>query len=103
MTGKILDRHPDLQLLFCANDMMALGAIQHLQHSGKRDVLVAGYDALAEAIKAIRIGTLQATVDQQAAQQGYLGIRYALELIRGGAPPPETIVDVTLISKETLR
>jgi ribose transport system substrate-binding protein len=103
VTAKILDRHPDLRLLFCSNDMMALGAIQHLQRSGRRDVLVAGYDALAEAIKAIRNGTLQATVDQQAAQQGYLGIRYALELIRGAAPPPETIVDVKLITKETLR
>jgi ribose transport system substrate-binding protein len=103
VTGKILDRYPDLRLLFCSNDMMALGAIQQLQRSRKQGVLVASYDALAEAIKAIRMGTLQATIDQQAGQQGYLGIRYALDLLRGGAPPPETIIDVKLITKETLQ
>ena len=54
--------------------MMALGVIQYLSETGRHDVLVAAYDALDEAKKAIREGTLQATVDQQAALQGYKGV-----------------------------
>ena len=66
--------------------MMALGAIQSLQKAKRKDVLVAGFDALDEAKKAVREGTLQVTVDQQAAAQGYLGIVQALDRIRGANP-----------------
>jgi ribose transport system substrate-binding protein len=102
VTAKLFKAHPDLGLLFCANDMMALGAIQYLQSAGKGRVLVAGYDALGEALRAVREGKLQATIDQQAAQQGRLGIRYAVDLLQGRTPPAETFIDVKLITRATL-
>lgn len=102
VTSRIFAAHPEVNLLFCANDMMALGAIQFLQSTGKNNVLVAGFDALPEAIKAIRDGKLQVTVDQNAAQQGYLGIKYAFDLIRGINPPLETFIDVRIITRENL-
>ena len=94
--------HPDVNLLFCANDMMALGAIQYLQGAGKTNVQVAGFDALAEAVKAIRDGKLQVTVDQNADQQGYLGVKYAVDLIQGKQPQLETFIDVNIITMENL-
>jgi ribose transport system substrate-binding protein len=102
VTSKIFDEHPDVNLLFCANDMMALGAIQYLQGAGKTNVKVAGFDALAEAVKAIRDGKLQATVDQNAGQQGYLGVKYAVDLIQGKQPQLETFIDVNIITMENL-
>ncbi len=102
VTAKIFAEHPDINLLFCANDMMALGAIQYLQSTGKTHVQVAGFDALAEAVNAIREGKLQATVDQNAGEQGYLGVKYAVDMIQGKKPPIETFIDVKLISRENL-
>jgi ribose transport system substrate-binding protein len=102
VTAKLIGRHPRLGALFCANDMMALGAIQSLQKAKRKDVLMAGFDALEEAKKAIREGTLLVTVDQQAAVQGYLGIVQALDRIRGATPPAETMVDVKVITKADL-
>ncbi|OQY41632.1 MAG: sugar ABC transporter substrate-binding protein [Anaerolineaceae bacterium 4572_78] len=82
----IYKQHPDIGAIFCANDMMAFGVLQYLKEAGKEDVLVAAYDALDDAKKAIKEGTLQSTIDQQAALQEieFLGVlsllRKALEL-----------------------
>jgi ribose transport system substrate-binding protein len=102
VTSDLFKNHPNIGIVFCANDMMALGAIQYLQEKGKTDVLVAGYDALEEAKKAIRAGTLQSTIDQQAAKQAYEGVHYAIRAINGEVLPPETIVDVILITKQNV-
>lgn len=102
VTAELLTAHPGVEAIFCANDMMALGAIQYLQETGRSDVLVAAYDALDEAKQAIRAGTLQATIDQQAAEQGYLGIWYALRALRGEELPTQTLVDVMLVTVENV-
>jgi len=82
--------------------MMALGAIQALQDIGRTDVLVAGFDALEEAKQAIREGSLAITIDQQASEQGYLGVLYAVQALRGEPVPPETIIEITPITREWL-
>ncbi|MZP28185.1 substrate-binding domain-containing protein [Heliobacterium undosum] len=97
VTAKLFERHPNIGAIFCANDMMALGAIQYLDKTGKKGVLIAGYDALDEAKKAIRAGKMQVTIDQQADLQGYRGIQYAYKAIQGEKNPLETMVDVKVI------
>jgi ribose transport system substrate-binding protein len=98
----LFKKHPDVQLLFAANDMMAMGAVKYLQESGKTKVQVVGYDALAEAITEIRSGRMAATVDQQAAEQGYQGVALALRLIQGKEIPATTLVETRLISASNL-
>lgn len=44
---ELLERHPDLDAIFAASDLMAVGALQVLQRSGRRvpdDVAVIGFD-----------------------------------------------------------
>lgn len=98
VTQALFREHPQIAALFCANDMMALGAIKFLQDTGRSNVLVAAYDALNEARQAIREGTLAATVDQRAAEQGYLGVVYAWQKLNGETLPAETLLDVRLIT-----
>jgi ribose transport system substrate-binding protein len=102
VAGRIFKKHPNIGVLFCANDMMAIGAIRYLQETGRTQVRVAGFDALAEAKAAVKAGQLGVTVDQQADQQGYLGIRAALDLLQGKPVPANLQVDVRLITPETL-
>lgn len=97
-----LTRYPDAKLVFAANDMMALGAIKAVRESGREDILIASYDALDEARQAIREGTLQATVNQQPEQQGYLGVHYAIRLINGETLPPETLVETVLLTRDNI-
>jgi ribose transport system substrate-binding protein len=98
----LFKQHPDIQLLFAANDMMALGAVKYLQEAGKTQVKVVGYDALAEALAEIKSGHLLATVDQQAAEQGYQGVALAVRLLQGKEVPAVTMIDTRLVTAATL-
>lgn len=95
-------RTPDIGLVFCANDMMALGVIQFLKETGRNHVKVAAYDALDEAKSAIKAGELVVTIDQQADKQGYLGVETALKLLLGQSVPPQTLIDVIAVTSDTL-
>jgi ribose transport system substrate-binding protein len=99
VTQQMVARHPKIRLIFAANDMMALGAIRYLRETGRKDVLVAGYDANGQALEEIKGGRMVATVDQQAAEQGYQGITLASKLIRGEVVAPVTLIDTKLISR----
>ena len=97
VAADIIARTPDLDLLFCANDNMALGALSALATVGASKVKVVGYDALPEALDAVRAGMLAATVNQRAARQGRMGIEYLLKQLRGEPVPQETMVDVRIV------
>jgi ribose transport system substrate-binding protein len=103
VAADLFKQHPDIGAVFCANDMMAFGVIQYLQETGKTKVLVAAYDALEEAKPFLRDGKLQATIDQQAALQGYTGVQSAVRMLKGEKVPPLTLVDVMLVTKGTLK
>ncbi|MGV8080589.1 MAG: sugar ABC transporter substrate-binding protein [Syntrophales bacterium] len=98
VAGQIFRNHPRIGVVFCSNDMMALGVIEYLDEKKRRDVLVAGFDNLSEVRDALRAGKLRATIDQQAAVQGYEGVRAAVDLLRKKDVPAETLVDVRLIT-----
>jgi ribose transport system substrate-binding protein len=98
VTKAMFTKHPQIKLLFAANDMMALGAAKYLLDTGKKDVKVAGYDALSEAVTEIKAGNLAATVDQQAAEQGYQGVALAVRLIKGETVPENTVIETRLIT-----
>jgi len=102
VTEQIFTENPDVGALFCANDMMALGAIKYLQSTGKKHVLVAAYDALESAIEAIKTGKLVVTVDQQAAEQGYKGVLYAHRALAGETLPEVTLINTRIVTSETL-
>ena len=98
VTKDIFARHPNVKLLFAANDMMAIGAIKFLQESARTQVKVAGYDALEEALAEMKAGHLLATVDQQASEQGYQGIALANRLAHGSSVPEMTLIDTRLVT-----
>ena len=100
---RIFAQHPGVTVLFCANDMMAIGAVKYLQDSGRKNVLVAGYDAIDEARAAIKSGLMAASVDQQAGLQGYQGVALAVRALKGEILPPVTLVDASLVTAATLK
>ena len=103
VTKQMFNQHPDINALFCANDMMALGAIEYLQSSGRNDVLVAAFDALDQAKDAIRAGTLVATVDQQAAEQGYQGVLFAHRALAAEKLPLVMFIDTKIITTDNIK
>lgn len=98
LAKKLFARYPKVKLLFCANDMMAIGAIQFLKEAKRQDVKVAAFDNLDEVQELIQNGSLKATIDQQAARQGYMGVQTARQLILGEAVDATVLIPVKLIT-----
>ncbi|TGR92531.1 sugar ABC transporter substrate-binding protein, partial [bacterium M00.F.Ca.ET.191.01.1.1] len=71
-----LTAHPDLVAIFCANDGMALGAVEAVYAAGKgQQVTMIGVDGNVDAVKSIKEGRLNASV----AQLPYLVGKQAVE------------------------
>jgi ribose transport system substrate-binding protein len=102
VTKKIFQAKPQVKLLFAANDMMALGAVKYLQETQRSAVKVAGYDALDEAVAAVKAGQLTVTVNQQAAEQGFQGVALAVRLLHGETVPDVTLIDTRLVTTKSL-
>lgn len=98
----LLEDYPDVRLVYAANDMMAFGVLSALKEASRSDVLVASFDALEQAQQAIREGTLQATVDQLPAEQGYKGVVFALKALQGEALPDVTMIETRLLTAENI-
>jgi len=103
VTKAVFKKAPDIQLVFAANDMMAIGAVRYLQESGRTRVKVVGYDALDEAVAEVNAGRMYATVDQQAAEQGYQGVAMAMRMINGEKAVPVTLIETRLVSAHQVK
>lgn len=99
---ELFEEYPNTKLVFCANDMMALGVVQYLKETSKKDVFVAGFDNLSETRQAIKDGWIKATVDQNANLQGYMGVETAINLLEGRSVEPIVYIPYKVITYEML-
>jgi len=65
-TETILQAHANLKGIIAGNDTMALGAVAAIKSSGRKGIVVTGFDGSPDAVAAIRTGQLRATSLQQA-------------------------------------
>jgi ribose transport system substrate-binding protein len=98
----ILQANPDIAGIFAQNDEMALGAVQALGGSAGDDVKVVGFDAIEDALSAIEDGTMNATVAQQPAEIGSLGVENAISVINGESVEENIPVEVQLVTPENV-
>lgn len=79
----ILQSHKDIQAVFAHNDEMALGALEALEAHGMKDVIVVGFDATEDAVKAVKEGKMAATVAQKPELIGENAVKTALKVLNG--------------------
>lgn len=96
----LLTAKPDVQAVFAQNDEMALGAMRALQTAGRSDVLIVGFDGTDDGIKAVERGRIKATIAQQPALIGEIGVETADKLIKGETVDKQIPVELKLITKE---
>jgi ribose transport system substrate-binding protein len=103
IASALVNEHPDLKAILCANDSMALGAVAALKDAGKSDsVYVVGFDNIAAVRRLLKEGRMLCTVDQHADELALFGIEYALEMLKTKARPADKETPVNLITAETL-
>jgi ABC-type sugar transport system substrate-binding protein len=75
---KLIQKHTQIDAIFCANDSMAIGAIQSLDMFGLTgDILIGGYDNIEEARFEMRNKRMHATVEQHPEMMGEYGVMLA--------------------------
>jgi len=95
----ILQGNSDVQAVFAHNDEMALGALQALEATGA-NVIVVGFDATDDAVKAVNEGKLTATVAQKPADIGKTAVETAVKVSKGEEVESYIPVDLELVTKK---
>lgn len=84
VAADVLQSNPDLRAIVGANDTIALGALQAVRNAGREDeVIVAGVDAIPDAIQSIMDGGLVSTVAFFQYQAAYTAIEAAIQIMEG--------------------
>ncbi|MEM0905786.1 MAG: substrate-binding domain-containing protein [Pseudomonadota bacterium] len=95
-----LDSPPDV--IVAANDDMALGAMQVVSEQGL-DIAIVGFDALPEALAAVRDGGMTATVEQSPGGQSRAAMEALVGHLRDGkTPEPVLLLSPFVVTKDNL-
>ena len=86
----ILQAQPEIAGVFAHNDEMILGAVAAAEAAGRKGIIFVGFDAVDDAVAAVKACKLAATVAQQPAVIGAMGVEKAVAHL-GGEKLPEFI------------
>jgi len=99
--ARLLDRRPDVDAIFAASDLMAVGVLRALRRAGRRvpeDVAVIGFDDLPLGR---RTDPPLTTVRQPIEEMGARMTRELLTMISGPTTPRRMIVDTELVVRKS--
>ncbi|MFD3446573.1 ribose ABC transporter substrate-binding protein RbsB [Microbacteriaceae bacterium 4G12] len=96
----ILQSKSDIKAVFAHNDEMALGALEALKSAGKKDVLVVGFDATDDAVKAVNAGDMAGTIAQKPELIGQTAMETAQKVAEGKKVDEFIPVKLELIKKK---
>ena len=100
----MLQGNPNLKGIFGINDDSALGALSAAEGSGRTDLVIVGYDAIPEAVKAIQRGSaLKADVAQQPRDLGARTIEVIGKHFAGGPVEKSISVPVKIVDANSLK
>lgn len=93
----------ELEVVFCNNDAMALGALDAIREAGRtvgRDIYLTGVDALPEAVECVAEGDLTGTVFNDYYSQSHKAAQAAVKFLTGEYVEPVTLVDYVKVTEE---
>ena len=102
VTMKLLQKHPSIDAIFCANDKMAIGTLQAIDILDlNKKILIAGYDNIESVRNEIRHKKIHATMEQHPELMGAYGVMLAQKKINGEAVPDNLSTPLDIITYET--
>lgn len=96
----LLQAHPDIDVIFAANDYMIMGAQLAAKSLGRDNLILLGNDGDTAALEEIGKGTVTATVNTTPFVMGQIALQVTLDVLAGKFPggfveTPTTIIDKT--------
>lgn len=100
-TETILQAHGNIRGIIAGNDTMALGAAAAVKSAGLHGVTVVGFDGNPDALRAIQLGSLAATVMQPAVKIARLAVDEADLFLKTGSTgkPERQIMSCELVTR----
>jgi ribose transport system substrate-binding protein len=99
----LIQRFPKFDAVVCANDEMALGAIEALDAAGRlKKVIVSGFDGNSDAMKSINQGKLAVTLYQDPQAQAGEAVKAMVDYLNGKQVPERIVVKGTLVTKRNI-
>jgi ribose transport system substrate-binding protein len=100
----MLQGNPNLKGIFGINDDSALGALSAAETRGRNDMVIVGYDAIPEAVSAIKRGSpLKADVAQEPRQLGIKTIEVISKHLAGAPVEKSIAVPVKIVDANSLK
>ena len=93
----------DVEVVFCNNDAMALGALQAIQAAGRtvgNDIYLVGVDALTDAVQNIVDGNFTGTVFNDYFSQAQGAANLAVKFLKGEEVDPVNMVDYVKVTAD---
>jgi ribose transport system substrate-binding protein len=100
----ILQAQPEIDAVFCGNDVMAMGTYQAIAAAGRQDnIKVFGFDGSNDVIRLIKEGKVAATCMQFPKLMARQAAEFADEYLKGRRDFPQKIpVDVELVTPDNV-
>ena len=92
----------EVEVVFCNNDAMALGAYQAIEANGRvvgEDIYLVGVDALDEAVELVNEGKMTGTVLNDSINQAHTAADVAVKAVLGEALEKNYTVDYVKVTK----
>ena len=92
-----------IEVVFCNNDAMALGALQAIDAAGRKvneDIYLVGVDALTEAVQDITEGKMTGTVFNDYMGQAKTAADMAVKFLNGETVDPVNMVDYVKVTPD---
>lgn len=103
MTLELLKEHPDLKGIVGLNEASSVGPGKALRDAGAAGrVKLVGFDSSIEEVKLLEEGVMQATVVQRPFNMGYLGVKTAVQAVRGEKVPRVIDTGAVVITKANM-
>jgi len=97
-TEDALVANPDLKAIYCANDDVALGAMQAVLATNKT-TLVTGMNGVPPALRAVKDGKLAMTVELNPVLWGRLGVDVLAQYLKGDKVEPRVFIKHVIVDK----
>ncbi|WP_026628675.1 sugar ABC transporter substrate-binding protein [Dyadobacter alkalitolerans] len=92
-----------INAVFAHNDEMGMGAVKALEAAGLKDkVIVISVDAIPDALQSVKKGALNATIFQNAQEQGSKAIEIAVKAAKKEQFEREVLIPFQLVTKENV-
>jgi ribose transport system substrate-binding protein len=101
---RILRDNPRLSGFFAASDLMALGIADAVRAAGKTGrVKIIGLDGIPEALDAVRLGSIDATVSQYPYVMGQMAVEACVAAARSSKLPTRVDAPIAIVTQANAR